>query len=113
MGEAASDALADEEPVESAQGAEAQLDGRPAQLVPPQETHVAAEIVALEALPGRRLLPLFLVPGTKLAHGLTVIALRVDRSAAIGRQVLEETLNPLVFERWWWRWRGFSHSLPG
>ena len=90
--------MPDQETVKRPQGAEAELDGRPAEVVPPQEPEVGAEIIPLQGLPRRGLLPLRLVPAMKLHHRLPVVALRVHRGAPIRSQVLQELLDPLVVD---------------
>ena len=99
MGEACHRPVPDQEPVKGAQGAEAELDGRAAEIVPAQEAKVGAEIIPLQCLPRRRLLPFLLVPAMKFPHRLAVVALRVGRGAPIRSQVLEELLDPLVVDR--------------
>src|ERR1035437_5147267 len=88
-----------QEPVKGAQRREAELDGRPAEMVSPQEANVGAEVIPLERLPRRWLLPLLLMPAIKLQHRLPVIALRVDRGSPIRGEMLQELLNPLVVYR--------------
>src|ERR1035438_10544585 len=92
--------MPNEETVERPHGAEPELDGRPAKVVTPQEPQVGAEIIPLQGLPRRGLLPLRLVPAMKLKHRLPVVALCVHRGAPIRSQVLQELLDPLVVGRW-------------
>ena len=100
MGDGRHDSVPNEEPVKGPQGAEKRsCDRRPAQILPPQEAHVGAEIIPLQRLPRGRLLPLVLVPAMKFPHRLPVVALRVGRGAAIRSEVLQELLDPLVVDR--------------
>src|ERR1035438_3494651 len=92
--------MPNEETVERPHGAEPELDGRPAKFVAPQEPQVSAEIIPLQCLPCRGLLPLRLVPAMKLQHRLPIVPLRVGRSAPIRGQVLQELIDPLVVDRW-------------
>src|ERR1035441_2865720 len=91
--------MPNEETVERPHGAEPELDCRPAKFVAPQEPQVSAEIIPLQCLPRRSLLPLRLVPAMKLQHRLPVVPLRVGRSAPIRGQVLQELIDPLVVDR--------------
>src|SRR5207248_2985876 len=91
-------AAADQEFVKRAQRAKAQLNGGPAQFAAAEETEVTAEIIALQRVPRGRRFPCLLVPAEKFGQGLAIVALSVDRRAAIRRQVREESLDPWVVD---------------
>jgi hypothetical protein len=66
------------------------LDGSPSEIVPPEKTQVGTEVIPLKIFPGRRPLAFLLVPAAKLLQRLPVIALRVNRRPAVGREVLKK-----------------------
>src|SRR4030095_12708424 len=80
--------------VERAQRAEAKLRGRAAELVPPQMAQIRAEVVALQAAPGRRLMAFLLMPTVKLVQRLRVVANGVSRSSALGSEMLDKAIDP-------------------
>ena len=88
--------MPNEESVKRTQGGEPQLDGSPAKVLPPQESHVRAEVVPLQRFPGREHLSFLEVPVRELLEGLAIIPLCIDRGAAICGEVLEKTRKPLV-----------------
>jgi hypothetical protein len=69
--------MPDQEPVKRPERRKPQLNCRPTQVVPSQAAEIAAEIIALQCLPGRRLLPFFLMPAAEFRERLSVVALRV------------------------------------
>ena len=82
--------MTDEELVEGAQGAKAELNGGAAEVMAAQEPQIGAEIIALKLFPNRLLLPLFVMPARELVEGVAVVALGVSGSAAVSGEVLEK-----------------------
>ena len=82
--------MANKKLVERPQSAETELDRGTTQVMAAKRPQITTEIVPLKFLPVCPLLSFIMVPVTKLLQSLTVIALRVNRCPAIGRQVLEE-----------------------
>ena len=76
------------------------MDWRSAEIFSSEKPEKGAEIVALQFLPGRGLPAFLLMPGGEVAQRVAVIALRIDRRAAIGRQVREEFLDVTVVDGW-------------
>ncbi len=97
--------MADQELVKGAQGAKAKLNGGAAQAMAPKETEIGAEIIPPQFLPSGRLLALLPVPGVESQQRLPVIALCVNRSAAVRGQVREKFLDPTVAEFGFGRFR--------
>ena len=67
--------------------------------LPAEEAEVAAEIVPLKFVPRRRLLMLLALPAMEFDQGLAIVAERVNRSAAVRGEVLEESIDPSVGQR--------------
>src|SRR5690349_6117754 len=65
-------------------------------MVAPKETQITAEIIALQRVPGRNALSLLAMPAGKLHERLAIIALGINRGAAIRGEMRKEFLDPLV-----------------
>lgn len=96
--------MANQELVKCSQRAKAELDRGAAQIVPSQGAEITAKIVPLQLFPARRLVSLGRVPAMKFPESLLVITLGVSGSAAVGREMSKELLNPCVADfglRFW------------
>ena len=91
--------MSNQELIKRPQSREAQLDGGAAQMMPTQKPQISAEIVPLQFLPSRSLFPFLVVPAMKLLQRLAIIALGVNRRAAVGGQVLEKAGQPGIGDR--------------
>lgn len=86
--------MAEEKLVETSERRETQLHRGATQVLPPQKPHETAEIIALKLFPRGRRLAFVQVPAREFRQCLAVIALRVNRRAAVGAKMSQETFDP-------------------